>query len=309
MTGFRVVRGGAQALYGVTPDLTTLGKVIGGGLPVGAYGGRRGIMDLVAPAGPVYQAGTLSGNPLAMAAGIETLRTLADPGIWDGLERTGAAARGRTVPLGRRRSGRACRDDVRPVLLGRPVTSWGRRNRRHEPLRRLPRRDARPRRLSGSVAVRGGLPLDGHADTEIDADIAPATRRLRAPIDSALRFAAVKVLLVTMYFPPAGGGECSARSSSPSTYRRSASRRTSSPRTIRSGCTAIPISRADAGVDPPCALPRPARHASPPRSFRPPRARPRRRAGTVHGATPAASRRERDLEPDRHPGGTPDRAE
>jgi glutamate-1-semialdehyde 2,1-aminomutase len=90
MTGFRVHPGGAQALYGITPDLTTLGKVIGGGLPVGAYGGRREIMELVAPAGPVYQAGTLSGNPLAMTAGIETLRALAEPGVWDGLERAGA---------------------------------------------------------------------------------------------------------------------------------------------------------------------------------------------------------------------------
>ena len=89
MTGFRVHPGGAQALYSVTPDLTTLGKVIGGGLPVGAYGGRREIMELVAPAGPVYQAGTLSGNPLAMTAGIETLRTLGEPGVWDGLERAG----------------------------------------------------------------------------------------------------------------------------------------------------------------------------------------------------------------------------
>jgi glutamate-1-semialdehyde 2,1-aminomutase len=89
MTGFRVHPGGAQTLYGVTPDLTTLGKVIGGGLPVGAYGGRREIMELVAPAGPVYQAGTLSGNPLAMTAGIETLRILAEPGVWDGLDRTG----------------------------------------------------------------------------------------------------------------------------------------------------------------------------------------------------------------------------
>jgi glutamate-1-semialdehyde 2,1-aminomutase len=87
MTGFRVHPGGAQTLYGVTPDLTTLGKVIGGGLPVGAFGGRRDIMELVAPAGPVYQAGTLSGNPLAMTAGIETLRMLAEPGVWDGLER------------------------------------------------------------------------------------------------------------------------------------------------------------------------------------------------------------------------------
>ena len=107
MTGFRVHPGGAQALYGVTPDLTTLGKVIGGGLPVGAYGGRREIMELVAPAGPVYQAGTLSGNPLAMTAGIETLRVLAEPGVWDGIEHaaerllSGIAAVGAPVRLAR----------------------------------------------------------------------------------------------------------------------------------------------------------------------------------------------------------------
>jgi len=89
MTGFRVHPGGAQALYGVTPDLTTLGKVIGGGLPVGAYGGRREIMELIAPQGPVYQAGTLSGNPLAMTAGIETLRALGELGVWDGIVRAG----------------------------------------------------------------------------------------------------------------------------------------------------------------------------------------------------------------------------
>jgi glutamate-1-semialdehyde 2,1-aminomutase len=76
MTGFRLAGGGAQELYNVTPDLTTLGKVIGGGLPVGAYGGRREIMELVAPSGPMYQAGTLSGNPLAMTAGLETLTML-----------------------------------------------------------------------------------------------------------------------------------------------------------------------------------------------------------------------------------------
>jgi glutamate-1-semialdehyde 2,1-aminomutase len=76
MSGFRVARGGAQELYDVTPDLTTFGKIIGGGLPVGAYGGRRDIMELIAPAGPVYQAGTLSGNPLAMTAGIETLTVI-----------------------------------------------------------------------------------------------------------------------------------------------------------------------------------------------------------------------------------------
>ncbi|MDQ3804480.1 MAG: glutamate-1-semialdehyde 2,1-aminomutase [Acidobacteriota bacterium] len=87
MTGFRVARGGAQELYGVTPDLTTLGKIIGGGLPVGAYGGRRDIMSLVAPSGPVYQAGTLSGNPLAMTAGLATLRRLRDGALYERLER------------------------------------------------------------------------------------------------------------------------------------------------------------------------------------------------------------------------------
>lgn len=88
MTGFRVAYGGAQALFDIQPDLTCLGKVIGGGLPVGAYGGRREIMELIAPAGPVYQAGTLSGNPLAMTAGLTTLSILAEtPGIYDALNR------------------------------------------------------------------------------------------------------------------------------------------------------------------------------------------------------------------------------
>ncbi|MGD2156503.1 MAG: glutamate-1-semialdehyde 2,1-aminomutase [Anaerolineales bacterium] len=83
MTGFRVHPGGAQTLYQVSPDLTTLGKVIGGGLPVGAYGGRRDIMELIAPSGPVYQAGTLSGNPLAMAAGIASLKALKKTDLWE----------------------------------------------------------------------------------------------------------------------------------------------------------------------------------------------------------------------------------
>ena len=87
MTGFRISYGGAQARFGITPDLTTMGKVIGGGLPVGAYGGRKEIMQMVAPAGPMYQAGTLSGNPLAMTAGIKTLELLGKPGSYEYLDR------------------------------------------------------------------------------------------------------------------------------------------------------------------------------------------------------------------------------
>ena len=89
MTGFRVHRRGAQTLYDVQPDLTTLGKVLGGGLPVGAYAGKSDIMEMVAPSGPVYQAGTLSGNPLVMRAGIETLNHLKEPGVWEAIEAAG----------------------------------------------------------------------------------------------------------------------------------------------------------------------------------------------------------------------------
>jgi len=95
MTGFRVHRGGAQALYNIKPDLTTLGKVIGGGLPVGAYGGRREIMQMVAPAGPVYQAGTLAGNPLAMSAGLAALELIRDEKVWVEME-----ARSRKLEMG-----------------------------------------------------------------------------------------------------------------------------------------------------------------------------------------------------------------
>jgi len=87
MTGFRIAYGGAQEKFGITPDLTTLGKVIGGGLPVGAYGGKKAIMEWVAPAGPMYQAGTLSGNPLAMTAGIKTLEIMGRPGAYETLDR------------------------------------------------------------------------------------------------------------------------------------------------------------------------------------------------------------------------------
>jgi glutamate-1-semialdehyde 2,1-aminomutase len=109
ITGFRLAYGGAQGFYGIEPDLTCLGKIIGGGLPVGAYGGKREIMDLVAPAGPVYQAGTLSGNPLAVQAGITALQRLAEgnPGLYMELEQKAAyletglleAARESGVPL------------------------------------------------------------------------------------------------------------------------------------------------------------------------------------------------------------------
>ena len=113
ITGFRVAWGGAQALTGVTPDLTCLGKIVGGGLPVGAYGGRRDLMERMAPLGPVYQAGTLSGNPLAMAAGIATLELLRRPGAYETLGRLGArleagiaaAARGAHVPFTSNRVG------------------------------------------------------------------------------------------------------------------------------------------------------------------------------------------------------------
>jgi len=113
MTGFRVHPGGAQTLYNIHPDLTTLGKVIGGGLPVGAYGGRREIMEKVAPAGPVYQAGTLSGNPLAMSAGLATLELIRNQQVWEEMERRAqqlergiaAAAARAGVPIRQRRVG------------------------------------------------------------------------------------------------------------------------------------------------------------------------------------------------------------
>jgi glutamate-1-semialdehyde 2,1-aminomutase len=107
MTGFRVAPGGAQELFGITPDLTCLGKIIGGGLPVGAYGGRRALMEQIAPAGPVYQAGTLSGNPLAMAAGAATLREVTQPGFHARLEETGKRL-GEGLAKAAKDAGKAC---------------------------------------------------------------------------------------------------------------------------------------------------------------------------------------------------------
>jgi glutamate-1-semialdehyde 2,1-aminomutase len=100
ITGFRVARGGAQERYGVTPDLTVLGKIVGGGLPLAAFGGRADVMDQLAPVGPVYQAGTLSGNPLATAAGLSVVRRLRDPGVYAELERLGACLEAGLAPYG-----------------------------------------------------------------------------------------------------------------------------------------------------------------------------------------------------------------
>ena len=101
ITGFRVGRGGAQERYGVRPDLTILGKIVGGGLPLAAFGGRADVMQELAPLGPVYQAGTLSGNPLATAAGLSVLRRLRDPAVYDELERRGARLEAGLAPYGR----------------------------------------------------------------------------------------------------------------------------------------------------------------------------------------------------------------
>jgi glutamate-1-semialdehyde 2,1-aminomutase len=116
MTGFRLAPGGAQELYGLRPDLTCLGKVLGGGLPVGAFGGRRDVMERVAPAGPVYQAGTLSGNPLAVAAGLACLKALEDTGSYPRLEATG-----RALEEGLRAEARAAGI---PVTLNRVGSMW-----------------------------------------------------------------------------------------------------------------------------------------------------------------------------------------
>lgn len=128
MTGFRVALGGAQEYYDVTPDLTTLGKVIGGGLPVGAYTGPAEIMGVVAPLGPMYQAGTLSGNPLAMTAGLETLKILRQPGLFDGLVKqseklaagVGAAAEAAGVPIYQTQAGTMFCTYFSP----NPITDW-----------------------------------------------------------------------------------------------------------------------------------------------------------------------------------------
>ena len=128
ITGFRVHFGGAQSRYKVIPDMTCLGKIIGGGLPIGAYGGRKDIMQMIAPAGPVYQAGTLSGNPVAVAAGLETLRLLKKPGVYGELEKKskelaqglGEAAQEANVPYYQTRVGTM----LGGFFTGHPVTDY-----------------------------------------------------------------------------------------------------------------------------------------------------------------------------------------
>ena len=119
ITGFRVAHGGAQELYGITPDLTCLGKIVGGGLPVAVYGGRADIMEMVAPLGSIYQAGTLSGNPLAMAAGAETLTLLQAPGVYADLEAKGARLAG-----GLAEAAAACRVPAQVNRVGSMLTAF-----------------------------------------------------------------------------------------------------------------------------------------------------------------------------------------
>jgi glutamate-1-semialdehyde 2,1-aminomutase len=185
MTGFRVAPGGAQELYGIDPDLATLGKVIGGGLPVGAYAGKREIMQTVAPVGPMYQAGTLSGNPLAMTAGIETLKVLREPGVFDELaartERLcagiGDAARSANVPVYQTRAGTMfC-----TYFTEGPVTNWSTASRSDT---------ARFGRFFQAMLAQGvylapsqfeaGFTSTAHTDDVIEATIAAARVALRA---------------------------------------------------------------------------------------------------------------------------------
>ena len=152
ITGFRVARGGAQERYGVLPDLTILGKIVGGGLPAAAFGGRADVMERLAPAGDVYQAGTLSGNPLATAAGISVLRRLREPAVYEELERKGARLEAGLAPFGRvQRVGAMATlflaDAADPELRGRE-------DERRRALRRSVPAPARARDLRRAVAVR-----------------------------------------------------------------------------------------------------------------------------------------------------------
>ena len=157
MTGFRLSRGGYQQLIGITPDATTLGKIIGGGFPVGAYGGSREMMHCVAPVGPVYQAGTLSGNPIAMTAGLATLRAL-DDAAYEYLEKLGARwGKWFARDFGRLRSERATaprRFDVDIIFQRRSRDRLRKRQKQRRPtVRALVSRHAATRRLSATLAI------------------------------------------------------------------------------------------------------------------------------------------------------------
>ncbi len=166
MTGFRVAPGGAQEKWGLDPDITTLGKVIGGGLPVGAYAGKRPIMERVAPAGPMYQAGTLSGNPLAMTAGLVTIQTLLSPGVFAAIEaQTTALVEGISAAAAEQedpRADRTRRFNVRHVLPQRSrryhrQLRSGQDPRRYGTLRTILPRHVNPRRLPCPQPIRGSL--------------------------------------------------------------------------------------------------------------------------------------------------------
>ena len=167
MTGFRVALGGACQLYSLDPDLVTLGKIVGGGLPVGVFGGKRDFMDMLAPLGPVYQAGTLSGNPLAMAAGIATVSYLKRHADRN-LSQARSHIQSRRLKASPPRPARA----GIPLTLNRvgsmgtwfftpgPVTNYDEAAKsRHRRLRPLPPRHARPRRLAAAFAIRSRIRL------------------------------------------------------------------------------------------------------------------------------------------------------
>ncbi len=191
MTGFRVARGGAQERYGVRPDLTMLGKVIGGGLPVGAYGGRRDLMSLVAPEGPVYQAGTLSGNPLAVEAGLATLRALDDdPDLFARIERrTARLADGLREAAGRWRA------DVTVNAIGSMFTVFFARPPVETTADAARADRGRFARWHAALLDRGvyyppsqfeaAFVSSAHGDREIDATIAAAAEAFRAAFEGA----------------------------------------------------------------------------------------------------------------------------
>jgi glutamate-1-semialdehyde 2,1-aminomutase (EC 5.4.3.8) len=166
ITGFRVALGGAQERFGVTPDLTTLGKIIGGGFPVGAFGGKREIMERLAPVGPVYQAGTLSGNPIAMVAGLALIEELSKPGVYDELERKGAR-----LEAGLRSAVETAGIDAHLTRVGamacmfftaETVVDWTTAaTGRYRALRELLPRDVRPRHHARAEPVRGDVRGDG----------------------------------------------------------------------------------------------------------------------------------------------------